>query len=303
MTYSIVARDPKTGEMGVAVQSHYFSVGSVVTWARAGVGAVATQAMVDMRYGPMGLDLMSAGKSAPEALESLLGSDPKRETRQVAMVDSHGRAAAHTGSKCIPHAGHVLGRGFSCQGNIMKTPRVWGSMKRRFDESESAPLPERMVAALEAAEEEGGDVRGKQSASILVVGKDARPTYWDGRVVELRVEDHPEPVPELKRLLRYQRGYDWVSKGDDLLTSGNYGGALKAYRKGAAIVPEVLELRYWVGWGLLKSGKRKEGIETLRDVFSQESAWADLSKAILKQKLMSLSPSVIRALFESRKER
>jgi len=300
LTYSIVARDPKTGEMGVAVQSHYFSVGSVVTWARAGVGAVATQAMVDMRYGPLGLDLMSAGKSAPEALESLLGSDPKRETRQVAMVDSRGGVAAHTGSKCLPHAGHALGRGFSCQGNIMRSPRVWRSMKRRFEENESAPLPERMVSALEAAEEEGGDMRGKQSAAILVVGKDTKPAYWDGKVVELRIEDHPEPVPELKRLLRYQRGYDWVSRGDDLLTSENYGGALAAYRRGLAIVPEVLELRYWVGLSLLKSGRRKEGIEMLRNVFDQERAWAGLLKATLRQKSISLSPSVIRALFETR---
>ncbi|MDA4119613.1 MAG: DUF1028 domain-containing protein [Thaumarchaeota archaeon] len=292
MTYSIVARDEKTGEMGVAVQSHFFSVGSVVTWARAGVGAVATQAMVDMKYGPLGLEMMAGGKSAPEALDSLLKTDGKRETRQVAMVDSKGRVAAHTGSKCFPYAGNSGGKGFSCQGNIMRTPRVWTSMKRKFQESVGMPLAERLVAALEAGEKVGGDIRGKQSAALLIVGKEAKPTTWEGRLIELRIEDHPDPVPELKRLLRYQRGYDWVNRGDELLNSEKWEDALKAYRKGLELVPEVLELKYWVGLSMLKTRARREGVQTLKEVFKKEKDWRKLTRSMVRAKVLVLSPKV-----------
>lgn len=291
-----MARDDNTGEMGVAVQSHWFSVGAVVTWARAGVGAVATQAMVEVRYGPMGLELMAAGKSAPDALGSLLKSDPKWDTRQVAMVDSKGRVAAHTGSRCFPYAGHTVGVGFSCQANIMRTRRVWREMRRRFEKESKLPLPERMVAALEAGEEAGGDIRGKQSAAILVVGKDAKPTYWDGRTVELRIEDSPEPLPELKRLLRYQRGYDWVNLGDELLSSEKYGEALKAYRKGLEIVPEVLELKYWVGMSMLKTREKDKGFAILKEVFRKDKNWVKLTRMMMKAKSMDLDESKLKGL-------
>jgi uncharacterized Ntn-hydrolase superfamily protein len=294
LTYSIVARDEKTGEMGVAVQSHWFSVGSVVTWARAGVGAVATQANVDVRYGPMGLELMSAGKSAPEALDSLLKSDSMRDVRQVAMIDSVGRTAAHTGSKCIPNAGHVTGKGFSCQANIMRTRRVWGSMKRKFVESQRLPLPERMMAALEAGEDAGGDIRGKQSAALLIVGKDVKPTYWEGRAIDLRVEDSPEPLPELRRLLRYQRGYEWVNNGDEFLAGRKYREALKAYRKGLEIVPEVLELKYWVGVSMLKARRKEEGLGILREVFSKDRSWVKLTRMMVKERTMGLDKSMLK---------
>jgi len=220
VTYSIVARDKKSGELGVAVQSHYFSVGSVVTWARAGVGAVATQSFVEPSYGPLGLELMSAGKSAPEALEALVRVDEKASRRQVGMVDSKGRVAAHTGEKCIPFAGQALGDQFSCQANLMRNEKVWGAMHGSFLTSD-LPFAERLVAALQAGEDAGGDARGKQSSALLVVGPEVGPTPWSGRLIELRVEDHPDPVKEIGRLLRFRRGYDWVDKGDSLVASDN----------------------------------------------------------------------------------
>ena len=283
MTYSIVARDPKSGEMGVAVQSHYFSVGSAVPWARAGVGAVATQAMLDKRYGPLGLELMSSGVSGPEALSALLKADSKPQIRQVAMVDSVGRVAAHTGEKCIPSAGHVFGTGFSCQGNIMSSPRVWLSMAKAFEAGEGLPLPERLMATLEAAENAGGDIRGRQSAAMLVVGPDLKPNSWEGRIVDLRVEDSPAPLSELKRLLRYQRGYTWVDRGDDLLSSERVSEALDAYKKGMDLVPEVLELKYWVALGLVSSGEdEKKGIEMLREIYAKDRSWVKVTEGVIK---------------------
>jgi len=293
MTYSIVARDEKTGEMGVAVQSHFFSVGSVVTWARAGVGAVATQAMVDIKYGPLGLELMSGGKSAEEALVALIGADPNSDSRQVAMVDSKGRVAAHTGRKCIPHAGHVTGRGFSCQGNIMRNENVWRAMKRAYEKNQALPLAERMVSALEAAEEAGGDARGKQSSAILVVSSEPKPNYWEGRLIDLRVEDHPGPVPELRRLLRYQRGYEWENRGDNFLTSRNYSKALEAYSKALSLVPEIDELKYWVGIGLLSSGKAEKGEKMLMEVVAKDRNWAQVTRGIAKVGSPPIAPDVL----------
>ena len=198
MTYSIVARDPKTGELGVAVQSHYFSVGSVVTWARSGVGAIATQSISEISYGPLGLDLMAGGRSAKEALESLLRSDPKAETRQVAMVDSNGVVSAYTGSRCIGSAGQVIGDQFSCQANLMSNDFIWSEMEKAFKRNAELELPERLWATLVAAESAGGDARGKQSAAILIVSPKPYPNYWSGKIMDLRVEDHSEPLPELK---------------------------------------------------------------------------------------------------------
>jgi uncharacterized Ntn-hydrolase superfamily protein len=296
VTYSIVARDAETGEMGVAVQSHFFSVGSIVTWARAGVGAVATQAMVDVRYGPLGLELMAGGKSAPEALAALLRADSNADQRQVAMVDAKGRVAAHTGPRCIPNAGHTMGEGFSCQGNIMRNDQVWIAMRKSFEKNSRLPLAERMVEALWAAEKAGGDIRGRQSSAILVVSPELRPNLWEGRLVELRVEDNPSPVPELKRLLRYQRGYEWANKGDEFLTAKEYQKALTAYSKALSIVPEIDELKYWVGIGLLTSGKADKGERMLKEVFAKDQNWVEVTKGIARVKSPSIDQAVLSRL-------
>ncbi len=296
MTYSIVARDPNTSELGVAVQSHYFSVGSVVTWARAGVGAVATQSIVEPSYGPLGLELMGGGKSAGETLEALLRADQKAGSRQVAMVDSKGMVAAHTGSKCIPHAGHILGEQFSCQANLMRNDSIWGAMREAYQRNEGVPLAERLVEALLAGEEAGGDVRGKQSAAILVVSGAVQPSAWAGRLVDLRVEDHPDPVIELRRLVRYRRGYDWVDKGDTYLSSKDYPNALDSYRKGLELVPEVDELRYWVGLSYLATNEKEKGKEMLRQVLAKDSSWVQLTRDILRTQVIPLDPYLFRDL-------
>jgi uncharacterized Ntn-hydrolase superfamily protein len=206
MTYSIIARDPRTGELGVAVQSCYFSVGSVVPWAEAGVGAVATQSFVDPAYGPLGLELMRRGCSAPEALRLLIDADSGAAYRQVAMLDVAGRVAVHTGEECLAAAGHQVGEQVSAQANLMARATVWSAMLERFLNT-SGDLATRLLAALDAAEDEGGDRRGKQSSALLIVR--ARPTgkLWIDRAVDLRVEDHPDPVNELKRLFALHRQY------------------------------------------------------------------------------------------------
>ncbi len=288
MTYSIVARDAKTGHLGVAVQSHYFSVGSVVTWARAGVGAVATQAMAEISYGPRGLELMGAGKTARQALDSLLKLDRKRETRQVAMVDSKGRVAGHTGRECIPFAGDAQGEGYSCQGNIMRSRKVWTEMGRAYERNHDLPFPERLVSALEAGERAGGDARGRQSSALLVVDGKPRKAAWQGRMVELRVEDNPEPNKELKRLLRYQRGYEWVDKGDNFLSSKRYKDALEAYGRGLELVPEVRELRFWVGISMLKTREKDKGLKMLREVFREEPEWAKITRRMSEARTLAI---------------
>ncbi len=280
LTYSIVARDPVSGELGVAVQSHYFSVGSVVTWARAGVGAVATQSMAEVSYGPLGLELMSAGKSPDEALGALLRSDPKAESRQVAFVDSKGRVAAHTGKKCIPFAGHVLGDQYSCQANLMSNDTIWGAMDRSYKQNGNLPFAERLLATLEAAEAAGGDIRGKQSAAILIVSPELSPNYWSGKTLELRVEDHPEPLAELKRLIRIKRAYEWADKGDDLLSSGKVAESRDAFERAHGYAPEIDELEYWRGITLLGSGRVDEARVILYPLLKKDHRWVQVSKSL-----------------------
>lgn len=301
MTYSIVARDIETGELGVAVQSHWFSVGSVVMWARAGVGAVATQAMAEITYGPLGLELMSSGKSANEALEALLKSDSKSETRQVAFVDLS-NVAVHTGKKCIPYAGHVKGDHFSCQANLMRNGTIWGAMAKDFRRTSSVlkkkrvPLAERLISALEAAEEAGGDIRGKQSAAILVVSPKIAANSWSGRLVDLRVEDYPTPLPELKRLLRLQRGYEWANKGDDLLNAGKFEESLKAYEKAGKFAPALEELEFWQGVSLVQAKRLKDAKPVFKRVFSKNKDWIQVARSLPKVGLLPKDPATLRQI-------
>ncbi|MGI8608722.1 MAG: DUF1028 domain-containing protein [Candidatus Dormibacteria bacterium] len=227
MTYSIVARDPATGQLGVAVQSKYFSVGSVVSWAEPGVGAVATQSMAEITYGPRGLELMRAGRTAAEALAELLADDELRDRRQVGMVDARGNAASHTGDGCIAAAGGVIGDGFTCQANLMLNDTVWDAMAHAYT-STAGDLPERLLAALDAAESEGGDLRGRQSVAIVVVAGDGTLPPWR-KELELRVEDHPEPLMEIRRLLGLRRAFDRVDVVEGALLGG--GDAAAALRE------------------------------------------------------------------------
>lgn len=278
-TYSIVARDPETGEMGVAVQSHWFSVGSIVTWAEAGVGAVATQSFVEPSYGPLGLQLMRTGRSAPDALKALVTTDADEAVRQVAMVDAQGRVAAHTGSRAIYAAGHHVGDGYSTQANMMENPTVWDAMARAF-ESTQGDLADRLLAALEAAEEEGGDIRGRQSAAMIVVSGTSTGKAWVDRKFDLRMEDHPTPVPELRRLVRLQRAYNALNEGDGLMTLGDTDGAMRSYARAMEIVPDEAtngEAPYWVGITLAASGREAEAIPYLLRAQRLDARWAELT--------------------------
>ncbi|HEX5759767.1 MAG TPA: DUF1028 domain-containing protein [Thermoanaerobaculia bacterium] len=274
-TYSIVARDPKTGDFGVAVQSHWFSVGPTVPWAEAGVGAVATQSFVRVDYGPKGLALMGGGKSAEQALRELLAADPQKDVRQVAMIDAQGRVAAWTGPRCIAAAGHQQGAGYSVQANLMDKPSVWPAMARAY---EGAPgdLAERMLAALEAAEAEGGDVRGRQSAALVVVRAKSTGEPWRDRLVDLRVDDHPQPLAELRRLLTLHRAYDAMNLGDEALAEGKNDAALAHYTRASQLAPEIAELPFWQAVTLFTAGQEERALAIFRDVFAREERWARL---------------------------
>src|SRR3954451_10647166 len=242
-TYSIVARDPQTGELGAAVQSHWFSVGAVVNKARAGVGAVCTQSLVEPAYAPRLLDRMANGESPGPALAAELAADEGSAYRQVAAISAAGELAVHTGESCIGFAGDAQGEQFSCQANMMATDRVWGAMAERFAEA-PGPLARRLLGALEAGEAAGGDVRGRQSAALLVVPAEGE--RWR-RVAELRVEDHPEPLAELRRLLDLHDAYMLASEGDDLIGEARHAEAGDRYRRAAELAPDSHELLFWSG--------------------------------------------------------
>ena len=297
-TYSIVARDSTTGQLGVAVQSHWFSVGPIVPFAEAGVGAVATQSFVDPRYGPLGLEMMRLGKSAPEALAGLLAADSLRAVRQVAIVDAGGRVAAHTGVRAIAAAGHMTGEQFSVQANLMDRETVWPAMAAAYRSAEG-DLADRLLAALEAAEAEGGDIRGKQSAAIVVVAGEASGLPWSDRLFDLRVEDHPEPVAELKRLVRLQRAYLKMGEGDEHLALGHVDAALRAYSEALTIVPDSAtngEVAFWVGATLADIGRVDEAIPYLRRAFVQDARWAELVRRLPAAKLLPDDPQLLERL-------
>jgi uncharacterized Ntn-hydrolase superfamily protein len=274
LTYSIVARDSKTGEFGVAVQSHYFQVGPVVPWAMAGVGAVATQSQVNVSYGPLGLELLKAGYTAQQALNALTTADPLAEVRQCAIVDVSGNVAVHTGAKCIPAAGHRLGDGFSCQANLMEKDTVWDAMADAF-ETTHAPLAERMMAALEAAEVEGGDIRGRQSAAMLVVSASGTGRSWEDRLIDLRVEDSPEPLIELRRLIRIRAAYAADAEADRLDDVGETAAAGEKRREAFELAPEIVELRFWAGLAKATAGDLDGGTALIGEAVRQDGRWAE----------------------------
>lgn len=293
-TYSIVAMDSVTGALGVAVQSHWFSVGSVVAFAEPGVGAVATQSFVDPAYGPRGLALLRTGVPAPSVLAALLRADPDSQVRQVAMIDAEGRVAAHTGSRDIPAAGHRVGRWFSVQANLMRNERVWPAMARAF-ETTRGDLAERLLASLEAAEAAGGDIRGKQSAALVVVSGERSDRPWD-RIFDLRVEDHPEPLVELRRLLRVARAYRAATDGDNYVTAGKIDSALIAYGRAAELLPDSAtngELVYWQAVTLLEVGRREEAIPLFRRAFQQDRSWIELLWRLPRVGLLSADSTTI----------
>jgi len=286
-TYSIVARDPRTGELGVAVQSHWFSVGSVVPWAEAGVGAVATQSLVDPAYGPLGLKLMRLGRSGPAALASVLAGDEGRDVRQVAMIDAAGRVAAHTGKRCIAEAGHVVDEAqqFSVQANLMHNDTVWRAMAEAYLGHEG-DLADRLVAALAAAESAGGDIRGRQSAALLVVAGTPTGRPWVDRRFDLRVEDHPRPVQELSRLVALQRAYLHMNAGDLAIEHGDFEKAGSEYAAAERLAPDIVEIPFWNAVSLVSSGKVEEALSIFKRVFEREPIWAELVPRLVDSKIL-----------------
>ena len=278
-TYSIVAYDKENNQMGVAVQSHWFSVGSSVPWAEPGVGAVATQSFVEVSYGPLGLELMRSGKTAQQALSALLAIDANQPVRQVAMVDARGRVAVHTGKQCIPEAGHHKGKSYSCQANLMEKNTVWKAMANAY-ETTTGELVDRLMAALEAAQQEGGDIRGKQSAAILVVSTKSSGVAWKDRIYDLRVEDHPQPLKELKRLITVAKAYTHMNKGDKYLTENNVKAALKEYTLAMKIYPGNPEMIFWPAVTMASTGKVEESLPLFKKVFSLDKRWVELLKRL-----------------------
>ena len=269
MTYSIVGRDPDSGELGVAVQSRAFNTGAAVPWGAPGVGVVATQSYTEESYGPLGLDLLRAGKSPEEALAELVAADEAPQYRQVAILDATGRVAVHVGESCIPAAGYVSGENFSAQANMVASQRVWEAMAETFAGSEG-PLDERLLDALDAAEAAGGDWRGRQAAGILVVADDG--DHWQ-REVDLRVDDHPEPLAELRRLVRLRRAYRAMRE-----PPGPTADELE-------VLPE-LDRRWARIYIATAAGQLDEARELLRPVLEDEPRWGDLIRSLADRKLL-----------------
>jgi uncharacterized Ntn-hydrolase superfamily protein len=296
-TFSIVARDAETGELGVAVQSHWFSVGSIVSWAEAGVGAVATQSLVNESFGQRGIDLLKEGKMPQEALDQLLAGDEGRAFRQVAIIDNKGNVAANTGDKCIADAAHITGKNFSVQANMMLNKKVVPAMAEAFEKSEG-PLAERMMAVLLAAQSAGGDIRGQQSAAILVVRGESTGKVWQDRLIDLRVEDHPDAVDELARVLRVFRAYEHMNAGDLAIEHGDEEKALQEYGAAMEMFPKNVEMKFWTAVSLANLGKIDQALPLFREVFKRDENWKELTRRIVANGLLSIQEETLERILE-----
>jgi uncharacterized Ntn-hydrolase superfamily protein len=297
-TYSIVARDPDTGQLGVAVQSHWFSVGSLVAWAEAGVGAVATQSFIEVRYGVAGLELMRTGLSAQRTLDALRLADPNPEVRQVAMIDAQGNIGAFTGKHCIPYAGDLQGENFSVQANLMINEGVPQAMAEAFRKARGS-LAERMLAALDAAQAAGGDIRGMQSAALLVVRGKSTGRPWEDRLVDLQVEDSPAPLKELRRLLTVHTAYRLMNLGDQSLEQQDTDGALAQYGSAEQLVPDNLEMKFWHAVSLANAGRLKEALPLFGTVFRQDDHWRTLVPRLATAGLLTVDAAALARIVQT----
>lgn len=299
-TFSIVARDSLTGDIGVAVQSHWFSVGTSVSWARAGVGAVTTQSLTNVSFGPRALDMLEQGLTPQQALDSLIANDDGRAYRQVAIIDSKGRVANHTGDKCIAEAGDINGKQYSVQANMMLNDTVWPAMSKAYENADG-PLAERMVAALEAAQKEGGDIRGQQSAAILVVPGKSTGKKWEDRKIDLRVEDNPQAVDEIARLLEVQRAYQHMNAGDEAIEKGDVDRALEEYGAAREMFPNNVEMTYWTAVSLANAGRMDQALNLFKEVFLANEHWVELTKRITQNDMLSVSDSNLKRILNAHK--
>jgi uncharacterized Ntn-hydrolase superfamily protein len=287
-TYSIVAIDPETGDLGVAVQSHWFSVGTVVAWGEAGVGVVATQSFVNISFGPRALTLLKEGLAPQQVVDSLLATDEGREVRQLALLDKFGNVATHTGKKCIQPAGHRIGKGYSVQANLMSNDRIWGAMATAFENSKG-PLAERLLGALLAAQNEGGDIRGKQSAALYVFRAKSTGNLWEEKLVDLRVDDHPEPLKELSRLLKVHRAYGHMNAGDLAVEKNDMKKAMEEYHAAQQLFPDNEEMQFWTAVTLLNTGNTKDSFPIFSKVFRKNGNWRKLIPNLVDAGLITVS--------------
>ncbi|SIQ53610.1 Uncharacterized conserved protein, Ntn-hydrolase superfamily [Alkalispirochaeta americana] len=296
-TYSIVAVDRETRTMGAAVQSHYFSVGSVVPWARPGVGVVVTQSVVNADFGPLGLALLERGLAPPAVLAMLLVGDEHPQVRQVAVISPSGESASHTGECCIARAGHLREPFLSVQANMMDRPGVPEAMARAYRESRGA-LAERMFAALQAAELAGGDLRGRQSAAMVVVSLDRVASVREGTILDLRVEDSREPLEELNRLISLHGAYAAAEKGDDALARGDMAGAETAYAEARRKAPDNRELQFWEALSRAAAGDIPAGRRALQDLGRDDPRWIELAGRLAVTGLIGLDAAGWATLLE-----
>ena len=288
-TFSIVARDTTTGEMAVGVQSHWFSVGPSVAWAKSGVGAVATQSFINPAYGPKGLALMEEGKSASEALGILIAQDEGKAFRQVAFLDNDGHAAAYTGEKCVEAASDISGKNFSVQANMMLNDNVVPAMEQAWKANANLPLAERVLEVLKAAQAAGGDIRGRQSAALIVVGPDKTENSWEDKNIDLRVDDNPNPVVELERLLKVARAYEFMNAGDLAVEKDDMAEALKQYGAAMKLFPENLEMKYWTAVALANSGRLEEALPMFKAIFARDDNWREMTSRLVSPGLLTVS--------------
>lgn len=283
-TYSIVCYDPESGQFGAAVQSHWFKVADVI-WAEPGVGVVATQSLADFSYGPLGLEMMRYGKSSQEALEGVIASDPNYDVRQVAMIDSDGNVSAHTGRNCIAEAGHSVGQFYSVQANLMKKNTVWEAMAEAYETAEG-DLADRMMAALEAAQAEGGDIRGKQSAAMIVVSGDPSGVEWRDKLVDIRVDDAPEPLVELRRLLNITRAYNYMNEGDQYIAEGEFEKASESYGRASELAEDNPEILFWYAVALVTAEEVEMSLPIFKEVFDMDENWRVLVPRLVESELL-----------------
>jgi uncharacterized Ntn-hydrolase superfamily protein len=295
MTYSIIGRDPERGEIGMAVQSRWFHAGQDLAWIEPGVGAVCTQAMLNPMYGPEGLGQMRLGRSAGEALDSLTATDPGAEIRQVAMLDAAGRFAQHTGAACVAAAGHATGPDCCAQGNMLTQDNCWGAMVAAFADTEGS-LTDRLLAALEAAEREGGDARGRQAGRILVMRDESTGTTWQDRVIDVGVVDHADPVRELRRLVTVKVAYDHLNEALELASRGEMNAAADEADAAHGLASEDDQISFWRATILGGAGRIPEAAEAMREATAANSGWAEFLRRCVAAGLVPPAASALAEL-------
>ena len=294
-TYSIVAFDEASGQIGAAVQSHWFAVGASILWAEAGVGAIVTQSFIEPSYGPSAIDLMKRGKKASAALKDLLARDHLRESRQISVIDKNGDTSTYTGNSCVGAAGHITGHSFSVQANMMENESAWIAMEKCFTESRG-DLADRMLQSLEAAEKAGGDIRGQQSAAMIVVSCRKSDNFFNDRLFDIRVDDHPKPLTELRRLTEITRGYHHMNNGDNLCTKGKFFEASVEYSKASKMLEHPSEAHFWQAVSLAAEGRINKANIIFNELFARQPKWKKMVSRLPAAGILPDDPELLKKI-------